>query len=215
MEQLVKRDVKEILRITKLNKGMKAYKIAKAYYELNPCEEIWTNTTYIVHVRRNLEVPGMPLEQTDGKERPTLMTHLSIKRNDNRAIIDWREFQWIKNQLCGDECVGVEIYPKESHLVDTANQFHIWVFEEAIHLPFGWTTRIVSDKETAAKNSTQRKFPENRKPIDNEQGVEYLDKCDEILHDSEDNKSDRINESYVAPQFQSDVPEWSKKVTND
>jgi hypothetical protein len=56
------------------------------------------------------------------------VVHLSIKRKDKRPIHDWRDLQEIKNQLVGRECEGVEIYPAESRLVDGANQFHLWVF---------------------------------------------------------------------------------------
>ena len=86
------------------------------YYEANPTEEVWANDKYVVHVRKDLEAMGQ------------LMTHLSIRNTENTAIRDWRDMQYIKNELVGDENEGFELFPKESRLVDTANQFHIWVF---------------------------------------------------------------------------------------
>ena len=69
---------------------------------------------------------------------------LSI-RIDNGAshLIDWRDFQAIKNDLCGTHLQGVEIYPQEDVLHDTANVFHLWVLPETIRLPLGWGMRDV------------------------------------------------------------------------
>ena len=52
--------------------------------------------------------------------------------------------QYIKNELVGEENEGFELYPRESRLVDTANQFHIWVFQEEKNgIPIGWEERVV------------------------------------------------------------------------
>ena len=49
--------------------------------------------------------------------------HLNIRRRDGGPILrDWRHFQLIKNQLIGEECEAVELYPAESRLVDTTEQ---------------------------------------------------------------------------------------------
>jgi hypothetical protein len=71
---------------------------------------------------------------------------LSIKHNDRRAIRDWRHFQRIKNELAGAEREAVEIFPPESQLVDTANQYHLWVLPEGESTPFTWNQgRMVAD----------------------------------------------------------------------
>ncbi|MGH9436417.1 MAG: DUF7694 domain-containing protein [Terriglobia bacterium] len=88
-------------------------------------------------------------------------THLSIRRTDRGAAKDWRHFQAIKNQLCGKEREAVELYPAESRLVDTANQFHLWVFAEGVRLPIGYDQgRHVSDPATTAliPGAVQREF---------------------------------------------------------
>jgi len=135
----------------------------KEYYKLNPCEEVWMNDTYKVNVRRNLTTQL----QVDGKD--VTVAHLSIARLDNRAMIDWRHFQWIKNELVGDENEGCELYPAESRLVDGANQFHLWVFEDpSIKMPFGFNDgRYISEKSHTGE--TQRKWPLSRKPNDLEE----------------------------------------------
>ncbi len=66
------------------------------------------------------------------REKPD-HTHLSIKRLDLLPIHNWRHMQQIKNDICGDEREGVEIYPAMSRIVDTTNQYHLWVFHGYIN----------------------------------------------------------------------------------
>lgn len=100
-------------------------------------KETWINDHYKVVVRKQFT--------TDNLGKFT-MIHLSINRIDNKPIHSWRDFQSIKNLLVGEENFGVEVYPNESDLVDTANQYHLWVFEDpSIRLPFGFKSgRCVS-----------------------------------------------------------------------
>jgi hypothetical protein len=74
------------------------------------------------------------------------MVQLNIRRRDGAADIrDWRHFQKIKNQLLGEECEAVELYPAESRLVDTSNKWHLWGFEDPkFRFPFGWQQRDVN-----------------------------------------------------------------------
>ena len=63
-------------------------------------------------------------------------------------MFDWRHRQLIKNQLLGEECEAVEIYPAESRLNDTSNKYHLWGFTDPnIRLPFGMQKRDVVDEE--------------------------------------------------------------------
>lgn len=82
----------------------------------------WMNDVYVV-IKTELE---------------NKVTHLSIRRRDRKATRDWRHFQEMKNQLCGAEREGVELYPAESRLVDTANQFHLWVLPLGMSMPVGY-----------------------------------------------------------------------------
>lgn len=156
---------------------MKLTPIQKEYYRQNPQEEVWTNEKYIVHVRKGVET---------GMGNGITVTHLSIRRNDKKAQPDWRDFQWIKNDIVGEENEAIEIYPAESRLVDGANQYHLWVFEDdTIRMPFGFNTRSVTDNMLLGE--TQRKFPESRKPHDLDENneamrrrKEHFDKTGEI-----------------------------------
>ena len=72
--------------------------------------------------------------------------HLSIKRHDREPMGDWRVMQRIKTAIAGPEAEGMELYPAESRVVDTANQYHLWVLIGAGPLPFGFQTGARTDK---------------------------------------------------------------------
>jgi hypothetical protein len=96
-------------------------------------------------------------------------TWLAIIRRDRTAVHDWRDLQRIKNELCGPEREALEIYPAESRLVDTNNQFHLWVLPEGETLPVGYTERDVGDKPFGAHKQRPFKDPPedlNAKPHD-------------------------------------------------
>ena len=57
-------------------------------------------------------------------------------RNDRSTDIPWIEKQKIKNELFGEEYMAVEVFPRESELVDEANMYHMWVFKD-YKLSFG------------------------------------------------------------------------------
>jgi hypothetical protein len=125
---------------------------APATYSSDPAEhakmmatadthELFKNSRYTVNVRH----------LTGG------WTHLSFKRNDRNLIHDWREVQRIKNEICGPEREGIELYPAESRLVDTATQWHIWVAPEGVKIPIGFDEgRTVLDKTGAPGKAKQR-----------------------------------------------------------
>ncbi len=114
-------------------------------------KEIWLNDVYQV------VVSPAPVITEDWPE----MVWLSIKRLDKESIHDWRELQEIKNKLVGPECEGVELYPAESRMVDTANQYHLFVLKDPkVRFPFGFGERSVS--ETALGSSKQRPFSKER-----------------------------------------------------
>jgi hypothetical protein len=56
------------------------------------------------------------------------MIQIGIHTNDGTARHDWREFQWIKNQIAGPECEAFELYPAESRLLDPSNYYTLWCF---------------------------------------------------------------------------------------
>jgi hypothetical protein len=103
--------------------------------EMEACE-YWVNDLNQVALRRMLS-----------NDRRPDMIHLNIRRRDGKSIFrDWRHFQRIKNELVGEECEAVEIYPAESRLNDTSNKYHLWVFTDPNYrIPFGLEARDVVD----------------------------------------------------------------------
>lgn len=86
------------------------------------------------------------------------MAHLSIKTHDKQPRHDWREMQRIKNEICGEETEAVELYPAESRVVDTANQYHLFVFR-VYKLKLGFSERLVGDAPNANLPHTSRQRP--------------------------------------------------------
>ena len=113
--------------------------------------EVWENDRYIVSVRRFKK--GFFI-----KNAPYMI--LGIGNQDESAAHDWRDFQAIKNDLCGRDWEGIELYPSESRLKDPSNRFYLWCVPGGI-LKFGLPGgRIVLNSYEAM--APQRPFPNER-----------------------------------------------------
>lgn len=73
---------------------------------------------------------------------------LSIKNHERTTGISWQHKQWIKNDICGEEMEAVEIFPAESRMVNTANQYHLWVMKK---VPFGFPVGFVTKDDVDGK----------------------------------------------------------------
>lgn len=94
--------------------------------------EYWRNDLYQVEVRRTVE---------------TKTVHLNIRRIDGYPGRDWRHFQQIKNELIGENCEAVELYPAEDRKVDATNKYHLFgCADPAFRFPFGFEQREVAYK---------------------------------------------------------------------
>lgn len=64
---------------------------------------------------------------------------LSIRRHDGGPCDRWDHLQQIKNEIVGAEFEAVELFPSEQRLVDTCNEYHLWVHSSpAFRFPFGF-----------------------------------------------------------------------------
>jgi hypothetical protein len=117
-------------------------------------QEIWVNDIYQVNVLRGSNCD----DYIHAPELKGKCDYLSIKTHNKEAIHDWRHFQIIKNELCGEDREAVEIYPSEERLVDTANQYHLWVLPKNEFFPFGFKERKVNytSKEGGFMKTGQR-----------------------------------------------------------
>jgi hypothetical protein len=126
-----------------------AHRMAEQAMKREEEAEVWASPQYTVLVYRDTKVgDGFPS-----------MDWLSIRRDDRAPVRDWRHMQAIKNQICGRDREGVELYPHEDRLVDTANQFHLWVLRDAdACFPFGFSEgRNVSDDIEDGMGAVQRR----------------------------------------------------------
>jgi hypothetical protein len=123
--------------------------MVEAQYMESLQNETWLNSKYQVQVRRPAQT---------SEEGPTDMPviHLSIKRIDKQPIHDWRDLQKIKTELLGAEIEAIELYPAESRVVDTANQYHLWCFPEGYQVPVGWTVGLMIDGTGEDDGTVQR-----------------------------------------------------------
>ena len=78
---------------------------------------VWRNAWYECLVRYYPQ--GFPID--DSAYMVLGITHAS-----QEARHDWRDYQRIKNDICGPEWEGLELYPSESRLVDPSNRFYLW-----------------------------------------------------------------------------------------
>ena len=127
----------------------------------------WVNSRYLVSL--------YPPEVNSTLEGWPKVVHLSFKHHANVAITDFRDMQAIKNELVGKQSFCVQIFPPEEHLVDGANQYHLWCLvpdswpevsedEEWPALPLGFTERMVNDSPLGG--GRQRTFEEHNAPTE-------------------------------------------------
>lgn len=116
-------------------------------------DEVWSNDIYECQVRY--------LEPERGRAGAL---HLSIKNFDRSVCVtDWRHKQSIKNEVAGWEREAVEIYPRESRLVDGSNQFHLWVMPAGVDIPIGFNEYAVGTQTEAKAALAKLGIPDNGK----------------------------------------------------
>ena len=116
-------------------------------YQFSEGETFWANSHYLVFMRPLASSTGL------GEAR-----HLSLRTVENDTRHDWRDFQRVKNELCGPDWEAVELYPAQSRVVDTANQYHLWAFSQPLGI--GFTQGLVMDTERSGRTGAkQRRLP--------------------------------------------------------
>jgi hypothetical protein len=117
-------------------------------YEKARADEWYRSEHYQVAVDKNVE---------HGFGEGVVLWHLSIKRNDREPIMDWRDLQAIKTAICGAEVEALQIFPAESRVVDTANQYHLYAFMRSGStlkpmIPVGWTSGMRANNDALDPN---------------------------------------------------------------
>jgi hypothetical protein len=91
------------------------------------------------------------------------VVHLSFKTHDRQARHDWREMQRIKNELVGEETEAIELFPAESRVMDTSNQYHLYCFPD-FKIPLGVKERLIANE--GGEGARQREFRPEFEPDD-------------------------------------------------
>jgi hypothetical protein len=157
MEPFHRTELKESLEQTVarlIDKGLHPELAVANARHLHRCA-VWKNDLYQVLIDR---------EPPHGLGPECVLWYLSIRRLDQEPIHDWRHLQQIKNELCGKEVEGVELYPAHSRVVDGANQYHMHVVMEpqGFRFPWGFTPSApaINGPENAAKYGAKQRAHE-------------------------------------------------------
>lgn len=118
--------------------GASYEQVKSSLAHLNRCRHFMSGT-YHVAVDHETE-HGMGAMPEGGH-----IAHLSIKRHDKLPMQDWRVMQRIKSAIVGAETEALELYPAETRVVDTANQYHLYAFVGCGTIPIGFPTGARSD----------------------------------------------------------------------
>ena len=104
--------------------------------------KVWTNNIY--QVLMYITPPGAGMF-------PMPVVQLSIKRLDREKIVEWRDFQRIKDDILGTAIEAVQIFPASDRLLDTANQYHLWALPAGVRVPWGHFDGRITDTDPEVK----------------------------------------------------------------
>jgi hypothetical protein len=158
-------------------------------------DEYWRNDEYIVKVY----YPNNPSHQFPNNK----FTWLCFRnvRNTHTAH-DWRDMQMMKNEICGEERTAVEVFPPMSKLVDTCNQFHLWVYPEDYELDFGYKHQEIYPNAETVKEATEN-YLANRlakaETVEEKNDVANLAK--RLIGDPTFGKQRPMSEHFLSPEL--------------
>ncbi len=98
--------------------------------------EVWESQEFLVQL--------YALKDGEGHD-PDLSLRMTVcrttLRGDGRANdnISWEDLQRIKREIGHGETYAIEVYPRDSDVVNVANMRHLWLFAKP--LDCGWFTR--------------------------------------------------------------------------
>jgi hypothetical protein len=123
-----------------LPNGMEKLFLVERLLQSMSAQQVFANDVYMVRMRN---------------QSPFIQ--LNITRHDGGPCANWRDFQRIKNELVGPECEAVELFPAESRLVDTSNEYHLWVVPDRNYrFPLGFQHRLVMEDPLVFYKNDQR-----------------------------------------------------------
>lgn len=115
--------------------------------------QFWTNDLYQVNVQKGLNAKYWFHFDADNINQ---YVYLSIKRRDKEAAFDLEHIQEIKDVLVSKNSMGIELYPNQKRVLDTANQYHMFVFPENFS-PIEFTEDFNSEDADETYHSSNKK----------------------------------------------------------
>lgn len=91
----------------------------------NPPNQLWRSRDFVVQIFIGPHAIRLTVNSTQAKET-----------GGWEEGIQWTELQQIKKDVGYGERTAVEIYPKDSEIMNVANMRHLWIHKE--ELTFGW-----------------------------------------------------------------------------
>ena len=82
-----------------------------------------------------------------------VLEHAVIIRNDAEPVT-WLDKQKIKNEIFGESCEAVEIYPRGYENSYSADFCHLWLFPNDYRIPFG-----LNQRHCKVENRNRRRNP--------------------------------------------------------
>lgn len=125
----------------------------KLYEEMFGGCQFWTNDMYQVNVQKGSNKHYWFHFDADNINQ---YVYLSIKRRDKEAAFDLEHFQEIKDVLVGKNFMGIELYPNQKRVLDTANQYHMFVFPENF-FPVQFTEDLRSEDADETYHTSNKK----------------------------------------------------------
>ncbi len=116
--------------------------------------ETYINNVYQVAVYRGEDADDLVhVEELKGR-----CVWLSIKRIDRKPMNNWQDMQTIKNRIVGSDRDAIQMFPAETRIVNTANQYHLIVLPSDTIFPFGWGRRAVVTENNKEPNEANQTF---------------------------------------------------------
>ena len=163
-------------------------------------DECWVNNIYTVKVY-------YPDNSAACQFPNNKFTLLSFRNHANsHHAHDWRDMQRIKNEICGYERTAVEIYPPMSNLVDTCNQFHLWVYPEDYELDFGYKASEVMPSTEIAVDNRDNAFEHAIASAETqEQRATYQRLWDRLKGDPTGSKQRTMSPGFLTPEMMKEL----------
>lgn len=94
------------------------------------------------------------------KQRANDLVRLTVRKKSKKRDgnwedgITWDELQIIKNECLGEDVECIEVYPKQSDVINVSNMRHLWVLDEPCKYRFP-KEKSMPDSEAAMLAITQ------------------------------------------------------------